>query len=100
MKSITPTLPLPHQEVVEKFPFNTNISPLNFPSPGGRGLRGGGFSLYHSKFSSLLNALIINLHNHPHPGPLPSRERGICFSTPSEGGGNKGSSIWATDPEI
>jgi hypothetical protein len=37
-----------------------------FPSPGGRGLRGGG--LYYPVFA---------FKYHPHPDPLPSRERGV-----------------------
>ncbi|NVM25905.1 MAG: hypothetical protein HWN70_08315, partial [Desulfobacterales bacterium] len=36
-----------------------------FPSPGGRGLRGGG--------CKYLKCCLI----HPHPNPLPSRERGF-----------------------
>jgi hypothetical protein len=39
-----------------------NTDTQNLPSPGGRGLRGGGTSL---------------VTFHPHPNPLPSRERVI-----------------------
>jgi hypothetical protein len=66
------------EEIVDKGQRLMIRKKSNFPSPGGRGLRGGGYNR--------LKYLLI----HPHPDPLPSREREIFdFLRDHQGSGLK-----------